>query len=371
MANVLYLGLDVDDNAFHGYAICKQTGEYFEFSCKPNITSLQRQLLKFIDLGFTLKMCYEASYLGFSLQRDLQRLGHYCDVIAPSLVPQLSGHRVKTDRIDAKKLSEYYMKDLLTVVHAPSLQDESVRDLIRARAFLADQAKALKLYINSLCRRYNFNYRQSEGKTSESSYWTEGHRKWLRRQVQSLDQAAAKKNLENLIYCLEQQEGQIKSYDQEIKEWGQTPAYEKSVQALCCYRGIKTLRALTLITEIGDIKRFSHPKQLVSYAGMDITEYSSGGHERKYHISKLGNRHIRTALIESSQQAKVAPKISRDLKQRREGVDLKMVDIADRCMQRLNKKSLRLLHREKQPNKVKVACAREMVGFIWETLRGV
>jgi hypothetical protein len=55
-------------------------------------------------------------------------------------------------------------------------------------------------------------------------------------------------------------------------------------------KGIKTIFALTMITEIGDIQRFPHPRQLVSRIGMDIREYSSGGKHNRFGITKHGNR---------------------------------------------------------------------------------
>ncbi len=59
---------------------------------------------------------------------------------------------------------------------------------------------------------------------------------------------------------------------------------------------------MTLITEIGNIRRFKHPNKLTSYCGLDVAEYSSGGKEKKFGITKMGNRQIRTAAIESCQR---------------------------------------------------------------------
>ena len=87
-----------------------------------------------------------------------------------------------------------------------------------------------------------------------------------------------------------------------------------------------------LILELGDITRFSHPRKLTSYAGMDLREYSSGGKERKYSMSKMGNSHIRTTVVEACQGAKLKPKISRSLKNRRDGIPAKYTEVADRCM---------------------------------------
>lgn len=61
--------------------------------------------------------------------------------------------------------------------------------------------------------------------------------------------------------------------------------------------------------------------------------------------------------------------LSGALKTRRKGAPPELIEIADRCHKRLYKKGFRLLMGGKHPNKVKVACAREMVGFIWESLK--
>ncbi|MDA1075762.1 MAG: transposase [Proteobacteria bacterium] len=133
---------------------------------------------------------------------------------------------------------------------------------------------------------------------------------------------------------------------------------------------------MTIITEIGDVKRFAHPRRLVSWAGMDIREYASGGKSNRLGITRQGNRYLRTALIEANQRGYRSAVLGKDVKARRAKSSSAYVAIADRCLQRLNKKgnrlllprSRRLLLAGKHPNKVKVACAREMVGFVWESL---
>ncbi len=132
--------------------------------------------------------------------------------------------------------------------------------------------------------------------------------------------------------------------------------------------GIKNIFALTMITEIGDVKRFSHPRQLVSWIGMDIREYSSGGKHHRFGITKNGNRYLRTAFIEANQRGYRSARLSQAIKARRAHTGAEFIDIADRCLRRLNRKGNRLLLAGKHPNKVKVACAREMVGFVWESL---
>ena len=145
--------------------------------------------------------------------------------------------------------------------------------------------------------------------------------------------------------------------------------YREPGKALTCYKGIKHLFALTMITEIGDVKRFAHPRQLTSWAGMDIREYASGGKSNRLGITRQGNRYLRTAFIEANQRGYRTTRLSKDIKARRAGAKPEYVAIADRCLRRLNRKGNRLLLAGKHPNKVKVACAREMAGFVWESLR--
>jgi transposase len=324
--------------------------------------------MEFKKEGFEIKVCYEATYLGFSLYRALQKRGYFCEVVAPSLIPEMPGKQVKTDRIDSQKMAIYYANGQLTGVHVPTLEEEMTRDLVRTRKFMGRQMSQMKLHILSACRRVGIDYHEGEGNQNKS-YWTQIHREWLTLKVKELANSELSFNITTLIKHLDQIAASIKLYDEEILLLSQQVCYKEKVEALCCYRGIDVLTAMTLTTELGDINRFTHPRQLCSYAGMELREYSSGGHEHRYKMSKMGNKNIRTSAIEACQIAKQIPKISKNLKVRRKDVNPKYIEIADRCMNRLYTKSQRLLGREKMPNKVKVACAREMLCFVWESLK--
>ena len=189
----------------------------------------------------------------------------------------------------------------------------------------------------------------------------------LQRTVDGLS-GSLKVNLELLLRQLKALNEVLTEYGQQIDMLANSARYQSAVQSLTCYKGIKNVFALTIITEIGDIKRFSHPRKLVSWIGMDIREYSSGGKYNRFGITKHGNRYIRTAFVEANQRGYRTAKIGQDLKSRRKHIAPELVNIADRCLRRLNKKGNRLLMAGKHPNKVKVACAREMVGFVWESL---
>ena len=111
MKKVLHVGLDVYDKNFHIGAFCSATGEVFELSSKPTVGDLLRKLEKFKE-NFQIKICYEATYIGFSLFRLLKKENIEVEIIAPSLIPELASKKVKTDRLDATKLAKYYSNGL-------------------------------------------------------------------------------------------------------------------------------------------------------------------------------------------------------------------------------------------------------------------
>lgn len=338
--------------------------ESFKIRAIPKL--LSDRLLKYQSSKSKVKACYESSYLGFSLARKLINSGIHCDVVAAGLIPNLPSKRVKTDRLDAQKLARFYQQGLLTAIYLPSENDESERDLIRSRNFLRDQIRAQKQHIQFLLKRAGFNFKQETGL---SQSWTPKFRSWLKDKFTSLPVGALKLNLEMLVSNLDVNEEYLARYDEQIIELSKSKKYDTKVRTLKAFKGVKELTAMTFITELGDVRRFSHPKKLTSYLGLDVMEYSSGGKERRYGITKMGNKFIRTLLIESVQFAYRDQAPSRYLRERRKNAPIEAVEIAEKCQIRLKKKAYRMLMQNKPRNVVKVACARELSCFMWESLK--
>ncbi len=120
---ILYVGLDVDDTHYHGSALSQETGEVLQFQCRPTLKGLVGQLAKLRKhcAGHTIEVAYEASYIGFTLQRDLASQGYHCDVVAPSRIPRVGGKAITTDRIDAAQLAQFYANGLLTRIELGQL----------------------------------------------------------------------------------------------------------------------------------------------------------------------------------------------------------------------------------------------------------
>ena len=364
MNNILYIGVDVDDKNFHVGTFDEKTEETTVFKTKPTFGGLLKKLNDLKSKGNKLKVCYEATYIGYGMCRNLIKKKIDCNIIAPSLIPELSGKRIKTDRIDALKLAKYNAKGMLTKIYIPDKEDEEVRTLLRSRRFLVKQRTGLKKHIISMCRSNDMHYKQE---TTARDHWTKKHIEWLTVKINK-ESDIIKKIFRSLLNILTDISNEIKEIDEKIFEISQKEKYKKKADILKCFRGLDTLTSMTLISEIGDINRFIHPKKLTSYSGLDIIEYSSGGKEKKFGITKMGNKHIRTTVIEACQNV-TSTTISRKQRMVRATKDKKIIDITERCRKRLRKKALNMLNRNKNRNVVKVACAREFLGFIWEALR--
>jgi transposase len=160
--NVIHIGLDVDDTNFHGAALDRETGQCLDFRCRPTVQHLLKQLEKVrraLGGERTLKLCYEATYIGFALQRELAAAGVDCAVIAPSSIPTQRGRAVKTDRLDAAALAQFYANGLLSEVTAPEAEQEADRDLLRSRQQLVKQQGDLRRHLQGLLRRNGHHYR--------------------------------------------------------------------------------------------------------------------------------------------------------------------------------------------------------------------
>lgn len=139
------------------------------------------------------------------------------------------------------------------------------------------------------------------------------------------------------------------------------------MQALQALRGVQLVCAATLVAEIGDIGRFDNPRQLMAYLGLTPSEYSSGQSVHRGGITKCGNSHARRMLTEAAWSyrkyalpARITPIIAR----RQDGQTREVRDIAWKAQVRLCGRYRLLRNRGKEPNKVVIAVARELTGFV-------
>jgi transposase len=332
---------------------------------QPEVTCLEnteRAIRRFIGkLGGleSLAVSYEAGPGGYELYRLLTSMGVACDVIAPSLVPVRAGDRVKTDRRDAKKLVRLYRAGELSFVQPPSPAQEGLRDLVRVRDDLRCARTATRHRVVKALLRHGHVYR--DGKA-----WTMRHRDWVA--AQRLGDPLAHAALAHMRAHLAALDAQIGAVDQQLEQVATTEPWADPVSWLCCFRGISTHTALGLLAEIGDFRRFAHPRELMSYLGLTPSEYSSGQQQHRGHITKTGNRHARRLLVEAAWHYRHHPRTSARATSFAGRVPPDVSARAWQAQVRLHHRHRVLTEHGKRSTVANIAIARELTGFIWATM---
>jgi len=181
-----------------------------------------------------------------------------------------------------------------------------------------------------------------------------------------------------------------------LEDWHLAPV----VKSLMAFRGYQTVAAMITVSEIGDIHRFAHPRQLMAYLGLVPSESSrgtearwtkrsvarrvperaerrhqssSGGSRAQGSITKCGNGHLRWIFNECAQHYRLPPKVSSPLSRRQEAIPKPhrraVMELSWRCQHRLHEKGRLLAARGKTRQKVQTALARELCAFVWELMR--
>ncbi len=359
----LYVGLDVHkEKTSIALADPGATGEIRSYGeVATTQVALERTLRKLakargVAMG-EIHVCYEAGGCGMWIARMLVRLKVRCTVVAPSLIPSKAGDQVKTNKRDAIKLVRLLRAGELTAVHIPDETDEAIRDLCRARVDAMDDLRRAKNRLLAMLRRLGFGY---TGKTN----WTEAHKRYLREL--RLPFACHRIIMEELISQIDQLVARIDRLEGHMElmcaEWVQKPV----VEAIMTLRGFRIIAAMTVVSEIGDFVRFTHPKQLMGYLGLTPGEYSTGGKRKQGSITKCGNSHMRWMLVECATHYQAQPRVSSALSMRQEGQPRWLKEISWKAQNRLHLRFTKLRQRLMHHNKIKVAVARELTGVLWE-----
>lgn len=365
---ILYLGLDVHaENIAVAIAEAGRDGEVRNYGEIPNtFHSVEKLLRKLGHPDKELRVCYEAGPCGFVLARFLKKKGIACDVVAPSLTPKGSGDKIKTDRRDARMLARLHRAGELTAVHVPDERDEAIRDLCRARTDAVQDQRSGRNQLKAFLLRNGYRY-------GEKTSWSAGHMRYLRELI--LPHPAMKIVLEEYLQCIDAAAERIERLEVHMKalleDWHLAPV----VKALMGFRGYQTVAAMITVSEIGDIHRFPHPRQLMAYLGLVPSESSSGGSRAQGTITKCGNGHLRWIFNECAQHYRLPPKVSQELTTRQEAIPKahrrQVKEISWRCQNRLHERGRKLAARGKTRQKAQIAMARELSAFVWEVMRAV
>lgn len=211
-------------------------------------------------------------------------------------VRAISHARVKSDRFDARTLAELLAAEMLEAVWVPDAKTAALRRRVARRAALVRQRTRAKNEVHAVLARCLL------GRSPVSDLFGATGREWLAAQELPADEA------ETVAGCLRQidfLDSEIEAIDRLLAEWA---LGSPEARRLMTIPGVGIATAAALVAAIGDVSRFSTPRKLVAYLGLDPKVRQSGDEPARHgRISKRGNAQARSVLVEAAWVAVRSP----------------------------------------------------------------
>ena len=284
----VYIGLDVHREYFVASCICD--GVVVKRCRMPGASEAVISHVRKEYPGASILAAYEAGYSGFWLYRALEAAGIRCLVVHPGSIEVSSRDTVKTDRRDSLKIAQQLAAGRLKGVRVPTCEEEERRLLTRTREQLMNKKRRVMVQIRM--RLHYFGIFPSS----------------IQRRVrlQDIDEilVGLSGELQRTIGMLRDEwvelVGRIKWIDRLLVEQAKADPLDAIYRSV---PGVGPLIARILSAELGDMRQFPNERALFSFTGLTPSEYSSGGHICRGHISRQGNTRLRHMLVEAAWKA--------------------------------------------------------------------
>jgi transposase len=172
MITLHYVGMDVHKGKNEVVALREnETIPYIEKRILNRTKSIKKVSGNLLSEGCVIA-CYEAGFMGFTLQCELEGMDVITIVAAPGKPPRKSSERIKTDRRDARTLATYLRNGDIEAVHIPTVDKEVVWDYLRPQEDTRLDLVSTKQRLQRFLLRHGYVYESSR-------YWTGRHEKWL------------------------------------------------------------------------------------------------------------------------------------------------------------------------------------------------
>jgi transposase len=289
----VFAGLDVDH-----HSIAATFTDHDRLMQSLRLPYSARQLLNYVGTHFPgqrLVFVYEAGPTGFGLYDELEAAGHACLVVAPPMVPRAPGQRVKTNRLDSRKLSTALRGGQLKSIHVPAPKYRELRHLVQLRDTHVQQLTATKCRIKALLLYEGIPFPSDEGKEKQ----------WSQRVVNELLELPCSESvrfkLNQLVGTLHfnfnsaaAAQKQVRYFCQKDEELRQSTAWLKSLP------GIGEIIATHLVARLGDPSLITNVRQIAGFLGLVSSEHSTGDKQNRGEITRAGDSRLRNKLIQSA-----------------------------------------------------------------------
>jgi transposase len=263
-SSTLFIGMDVHKDTIAVAYVAQDHGAEVTFlgTIGTRQCDIDHLIRKMQSKATHLVFVYEAGPCGYWLYRYLTKKGYDCWVVAPSLIPKKAGDRVKTDRRDAVQLARLARSGDLTVVYVPTVEDEAIRDLTRAREDTLSDLKDAKFRLKAFLLRHDIRY-------TGRANWGPAHLRWLAEVVcpTPAQQIVFQEYVRAVNEHTERRQRLEQALQDHVKVWRLSPV----VEALQALRGVQFTVAITMVAEIGDLSRFENPRELMKFLTLFIS----------------------------------------------------------------------------------------------------
>lgn len=287
--SVIYVGIDVHLRQWH---VTIRTDEVELFSGSiPGTWSALSSLLGRYEPDRVMAV-YEAGFSGYWLHDRVVAWGGRCVVTPPSLIPTEVGNRVKTDRRDSRRLSWLLSRGMLRSVWVPDLTQRGHRQVLRRRRQLVEDRTRLQSRIKAELALHGLSVGTGRGC-------------WSGRVVAALEAVRlpddwAQRSYQRLLTMYHLVTEQLVEQTQLLRELAGTERYRGPLRLLQTVPGIGLITGMAVLLELGEISRFARADGLAAYAGLTPSQYSSGDRVRMGGITGMGNRYLRSLLVEAA-----------------------------------------------------------------------
>jgi len=291
----LFCGMDVDKKSI---SITFVSHEGFVKSFKipydsANLISYVRRRYPHQRIAFV----YEAGPTGFGLYDDLVAAGFVCLVIAPTQISRSAADRVKTNRIDSRKLAEDLRGGKIKSIHVPDRTYRDLRHLVHLREILVRNQAATKVRIKLLLLLEGIKFPAFTAKERWSAA--------VLSRIQSLQTGfEVRFKLDHYLAALQFYKDQLRTINKELFRFcKETSDLWHCLKLLCTIPGIGPVVSLYVLARIGDWRYLTSSRQIAHLLGMVPVEHSTGDRIRKGAISRMGDATTRSKLVESAWMA--------------------------------------------------------------------
>ena len=291
--HTVYVGIDVHLKKWNISLYCDS--QYLTTFTQPPTPQALRSLLIKNYPGAQYKCAYESGFCGYWIQRSLLKDNIDCIVVNAADVPQTDkGSKTKTDTNDSKRIAQSLQAGLLQSIYIPDDELEADRQLVRCNERFNSDLTRAKNRIKTFLYQLGITLPEQYSKCNWSNHFIG----WLKEL--ELRNVSAKTTLNHQVSMVELIRQQKLKVVKDIRVLISKERYTDAARFLFTVPGIGPITAASLLTEIGDIKRFHRFEHLNSFVGFYPSEFSSGEYVHKGKLIGRRNNRLRSLLIEAA-----------------------------------------------------------------------